>query len=62
MRVGEIMSRIAQRKSCGEEQREMESGEGSGGERIYHPAGKGALEAVGWGTRHAKQVLAVALM
>ena len=36
--------------------------EGSGSKKIYHPAGKGALEAVGWGTRHAKQVLDVALM
>ena len=36
--------------------------EGSGGKKIYHPAGKGALDAVGWGTRHAKQVLDVALM
>ena len=61
MRVGEIMSRITQRKAV-----EKNSGrwnqEGSGGKRIYHPAGKGVLEVLRWGTRQAKQALDVALM
>ena len=56
MRVGEIMSRITQRRAV-----EKNSGrwnqEGSGGKRIYHPAGKGVLEVLRWGKRHAKQCL-----